>query len=89
MRIIKILGILLSLIFFVACKDTKISVTVKNKKGSSANSPGFEINGEQSVVLTGAGINLKGRVEMNPAITSAATPTLTGSGITLRAGTIR
>ena len=88
MRILKTLGVSLLLLFFAACKDAKVNVKMKSK-ASSSNPPGFEINGRTETLFHGgSGITLKARAEMNPVVT-APTSTLTGSGITLRAGVVR
>lgn len=86
MRIARILGLFLLILNFAACKDAKVNVKFKSK-ASSSNPPGFEING-RTETLTGSGITLKARAEMNPVVT-APTSALTGSGITMRAGVVR
>lgn len=90
MRTYKILGILVPLIFFAACKDAKVVVTKKSSSNkNSTNPPGFEVNGQQNLTpMTFGGITLKGRVEMNPVISSPSS-TLTAGGITLRAGVVK
>jgi len=88
MRIARILGLFLLIFNFAACKDAKVNVKLKSKT-SSSNPPGFEINGQtETLIHVGAGITLKARAEMNPVVT-APTSTLTGSGITMRAGVVR
>ncbi len=79
------------LIFFAACKDAKVVVTKKSSSGkvNSTNPPGFEVNGQQNLTpMTFGGITLKGRVEMNPVISSPGS-ILTAGGITLRAGVVK
>lgn len=88
MRTYKILGILVSVILFAACKDAKVMITKKSSR-SSSNPPGFEVNGQQNLTpMTGSGITLKGRVEMNPVVTSPSSA-LTAGGITMRAGVVK